>query len=297
MQRLTKLSPFNQRQMIICTTIQSLHKVLKKASLFNASIGFVPTMGALHKGHLSLIELSKSHCSTTVCSIFVNPTQFNDPKDFEKYPITVEKDILLLELAGCQVLFLPSIAEMYPNGLGEKRHYELGYLENLLEGSLRPGHFQGVCQVVHRLLHIVQPNTIFLGQKDYQQCMVINKLLEIIGMEETKLIIGSTLREISGLAMSSRNMRLSEDAKQKATAIFQSLNFIKDKIAVGSLSSIKETASKQIMDAGFEKVDYVSICNAITLLPVEDWDGKEKLAALVAAFIDGIRLIDNIVLN
>jgi pantoate--beta-alanine ligase len=283
--------------MIICRTIDSLHKVLGTDAPSNASIGFVPTMGALHQGHLSLIEQSRKHCSTTVCSIFVNPTQFNDPKDFEKYPITVEKDILLLEQTGCQVLFLPSVAEMYPNGTTGKRHYELGYLESLLEGSSRPGHFQGVCQVVHRLLEIVRPNTLFLGQKDYQQCMVINKLIEIIGMTHTELVIGQTLREPSGLAMSSRNMRLSEEARQRATVIFKSLNFIREHIAIGNLSPIKETSIKQIMDAGFEKVDYVSICNAVTLQPVEDWDGQEKLIALVAAFIDDIRLIDNIVLN
>jgi len=283
--------------MIICRTIASFHKTLKMPVQSKATIGFVPTMGALHQGHLSLIELSKKQTDITVCSIFVNPTQFNDPKDFDKYPVTIEKDVHLLELATCDILFLPSVNEMYPNGIVAKQHYELGYLENLLEGSFRPGHFQGVCQVVHRLLDIVQPSTLFLGQKDYQQCMVIRKLIELIGMDKTDLVIGKTLREASGLAMSSRNMRLNEEEKQKATVIYQTLTSIKQNIQTGSLLQLLTEANEKIKDAGFEKIDYISICNATTLQPVEAWDGHEKLVALVAAFINGVRLIDNAALN
>lgn len=283
--------------MIICRTDASLHKMLEAPIQNKESIGFVPTMGALHQGHLSLIELSKKQATVTVCSIFVNPTQFNDPKDFEKYPVTIEQDLQLLEQAKCDILFLPSVNEMYPNGNVSKQHYELGYLENLLEGSFRPGHFQGVCQVVHRLLDIVQPDTIFLGQKDYQQCMVISKLIELIGMNKTGLIIGNTLREKSGLAMSSRNMRLNEDEKQQATAIYKTLTFIKQNIQQGSLQQLLVEANKKIQESGFEKIDYISICNATTLQPVEIWDGEEKLVALIAAFLNGVRLIDNTTLN
>src|SRR5258708_33913479 len=144
------------------------------------SIGFVPTMGALHAGHISLIDISKKSMGLTVCSIFVNPTQFNDPKDFQKYPITIEKDIYLLEKAGTDVLFLPEVGDLYPGGTANLEKYELGRLENLLEGKDRPGHFQGVCQVMRRLLDIVAPDDLFMGQKDYQQCMVVRRLLELI---------------------------------------------------------------------------------------------------------------------
>ncbi len=282
--------------MIICKTIDSLHSVLFPAGQPKVSIGFVPTMGALHQGHLSLIGLSKQADTLTVCSIFVNPTQFNDPKDFEKYPVTIEQDILLLERAGCHVLFLPTVQEMYPNGTAPSLHYDLGYLETLLEGSHRPGHFQGVCQVVHRLLDIVQPTHFYLGQKDYQQCMVLKKLIELIGSPAV-LTIGPTLREASGLAMSSRNMRLSEGDKQKATAIYEAHCFIKQHIQQGALLPLLQLAQKKILEAGFEKIDYVAIGNAATLQPVTNWDGKEQLVVLTAAFLNGVRLIDNMLLN
>ncbi|MBC7587053.1 MAG: pantoate--beta-alanine ligase [Chitinophagaceae bacterium] len=283
--------------MIICKTIDSLQAVLKPLSKMNEGIGFVPTMGALHEGHLSLIGSSKKNSGTTVCSIFVNPTQFNDAKDFEKYPITIQNDIVLLEAAQCDVLFLPSVAEMYPEQLVTNHHYELGFIETVLEGSHRPGHFQGVCQVVQRLLAIVQPNEIFLGQKDYQQCMVIKKLTTLLGLDATNVIIGKTVRETSGLAMSSRNMRLSDADKQRATAIFTVLNYVQQNIQSGPLSYLLLNAQDQIGSAGFEKIDYVAICNASTLEPIANWDGKEKLVVLVAAFLSGVRLIDNMVIN
>ena len=283
--------------MIICKTIDSLQAVLKPLSKMNEGIGFVPTMGALHEGHLSLIGSSKKNSGTTVCSIFVNPTQFNDAKDFEKYPITIQNDIVLLEAAQCDVLFLPSVAEIYPEELVTNHHYELGFIETVLEGSHRPGHFQGVCQVVQRLLAIVQPNEIFLGQKDYQQCMVIKKLTTLLGLYATNVIIGKTVRETSGLAMSSRNMRLSDADKQKATAIFIVLNYVQQNIQSEPLSPLLLNAQDQIRLAGFEKIDYVAICNASTLEPIVNWDGKEKLVVLVAAFLSGVRLIDNIIIN
>src|SRR5690242_6983731 len=148
----------------------------------NKTIGFVPTMGALHRGHLSLIEASKDQCDVTVCSIFVNPTQFNDPKDFEKYPITIEQDIKLLTQKDTDILFLPSVDEIYPDGVHHLAIYDLGALETVLEGKYRPNHFQGVCQVMDRLLHIVQAEKLFMGRKDYQQCLVVSRLIEIKGI-------------------------------------------------------------------------------------------------------------------
>src|SRR5579871_4964110 len=166
--------------MIIFKRSDDLIAWLNDARKTEKSIGFVPTMGALHAGHISLITISKSNADLNVCSIFVNPTQFNDPKDFQKYPVTLEKDIYLLEKNGTDILFLPQAQEIYPSGTKDLEHYDLGYLESILEGKYRQGHFQGVCQVMSRLLTIVQPDFLFMGQKDYQQCMVVKRLLQIM---------------------------------------------------------------------------------------------------------------------
>lgn len=278
--------------MILFKHASDLEKHLEKIRSASRSIGFVPTMGALHAGHISLIEHSRKNTDITVCSIFVNPTQFNDPQDFAKYPVTLDQDLLQLEKAGCDLVFIPSVAEIYPNGTAADQQFELGYLETILEGKYRPGHFQGVCQVVHRLLGIVQPDKLFLGRKDYQQCMVIKKMIGLSGWKiQTELV--PTLREKSGLAMSSRNMRLNDEQKEAATAIYQSLLFIKQNIAPGVITELVEAAKQKIIAAGFEKIDYVAIADANTLEEITDWNGSQKLVALVAAFIGGVRLIDN----
>lgn len=283
--------------MIVFKTVRDLQNHLQKQRQQGRKIGFAPTMGALHNGHISLIESSKKDNELTVCSIFVNPAQFNDPKDFEKYPITIEKDIYLLEKAGCDVLFLPSVAEMYPQKDATAAHYELGYLESILEGKYRPGHFQGVCVAVKRLLDIVQPHNLYIGQKDYQQCMVIKRLTEIMGIADTTtIVICPTLREADGLAMSSRNMRLNEAERKRATTIFNSLCFIKDNLRQGDLASLVQEATRMLEAEGF-KVDYVAIADAGDLQPVSTWDGQQKLVALIAAFNNEVRLIDNMLLN
>lgn len=212
--------------MILLKKAEDLSRWLEKRRSDGKSIGFVPTMGALHAGHISLIDISKQHTGVTVCSIFVNPTQFNDPKDFQKYPITIEKDIQLLEQAGTDVLYLPEVSEIYPGGVKDLEKYDLGSLESLLEGAFRPGHFQGVCQVMRRLLEAVRPDHLFMGQKDYQQCMVVRRLLEIIRLP-TLLHPSPIIREPDGLAMSSRNVRLTTEQREQATAIYQALSRIK----------------------------------------------------------------------
>ncbi|MEO5564624.1 MAG: pantoate--beta-alanine ligase, partial [Chitinophagaceae bacterium] len=223
--------------------------------------------------------------------------QFNDPADYKKYPVTIDKDIEMLEAAGCEALFMPSVKEVYPNGTDEKVHYELGYLETIMEGKYRPDHFQGVGRVVHRLLELVAPDHLYLGQKDYQQCLVIKKLLELTGMVKSiNLHISPTLREKDGLAMSSRNMRLDADARQLATAIHQSLTMVKKNLQPGNLDLLKTKAFSSLNEKGF-KTDYIEIADAKTLLPITDWDGKQKLVALAAAFIGEVRLIDNMLLN
>jgi pantoate--beta-alanine ligase len=281
--------------MIQFTKAADITNHLLKLKEQGVSVGFVPTMGALHQGHISLINISKQNNAVTVCSIFVNPTQFNVKKDFDNYPTTIEKDIDLLQNAGCDILFLPNVPEIYPEGTGITPFYDLGYLEAVLEGSYRPGHFQGVCRVVHRLLCIILCNELYLGQKDYQQCMVIKKLVELKNIK-TKIIICPTIREIDGLAMSSRNLRLTTADRASAIKIFESLSFLKTNIKTGNLQELKNAAIKDLTVAGF-KVDYVEIANAENLEIIEQWDGKTKLVALIAAFKGDVRLIDNMLFN
>jgi pantoate--beta-alanine ligase len=262
----------------------------------NSSVGFVPTMGALHKGHISLIAQSKAQHRYTCCSIFVNPTQFNDPADFEKYPNTIEQDMLMLEEAGCDFLLLPTVAEMYPNGTHNLEQYDLGFLETLLEGAFRPGHYQGVCQVVYRLLKMVMPNVLYLGQKDYQQCMVINSMINLTDLKgQVAVSICETLREPDGLAMSSRNMRLSKEERSMAVEISKQLAYIKTNGNTISLSTLEQDAVKNLTDKGF-KVDYVSIHNSTTLARHTNVYVKDTYVVLAAAFCGSVRLIDNMLI-
>ncbi len=282
--------------MILFKEAKMLKKYLIHQSETGSSIGFVPTMGALHQGHISLIKQSKNKCNITVCSIFVNPTQFNDTKDFEKYPVTIENDILLLEQSGCDILFLPSVTEMYPEGTNNQATYDFGEIERLLEGKYRPGHFQGVGLIVHKLLDIVSPDLLLIGQKDYQQCMIIKKLVELIE-SKTSVIIGETLREDSGLAMSSRNLRLDIDQKEKAAGIYKMLKFLQDNYNLATVIELEEEVKSYLLQHGFDKVDYIFIANAATLEPITEQTKPIKSVALIAAFIGEIRLIDNILLN
>lgn len=236
-------------------------------------------MGALHEGHLALIEASKKTCELNVCSIFVNPTQFNDPTDFDKYPVTLEADLEKLQEAGCDVVFYPSVSEMYPSGTADSKSYELGFLETILEGKYRPGHFQGVCVVVDLLLQAVQPTKLFMGEKDYQQIAVVKKMLELTN-SSVELVRCPTVRSAEGLALSSRNARLSEEQKVQALAIYKGFN----------LST--ESAFKQsLLENGFESIDYVACVDPTTLL--EKPYGEKPYLILVAAFLGGVRLIDN----
>ncbi len=276
--------------MLIFKRISDIAQFVRNQKLQSVVSGFVPTMGALHEGHLSLVRKAKEACNLAICSIFVNPTQFNDPEDYKKYPVTLEQDIHQLEKSGCDVLFLPSASEIYPEG-SVPIHYDIGYLETILEGAYRPGHFQGVCQVVHKLLDIVQPDQLFMGQKDYQQCMVIKRLLSLIG-STTQLIVIETSREPDGLAMSSRNMRLSPEQRKLSTAIYQTLSFISQHIQSGSLQPLLSQAEKMLTAQGL-KPDYITIAQADTLEIIDFWDGQTAVVALTAAFMGNVRLIDN----
>jgi pantoate--beta-alanine ligase len=281
--------------MVLFKKAGELEAYLYKHQEHFQSTGFVPTMGALHSGHLSLISRSKQENQLTICSIFINPTQFNDPGDFQRYPVTLEQDIIGLTQAGTDILFLPSVEEIYPEGLSSTETYPLGYLETILEGKYRPGHFQGVCQVMHRLISIVKPANLYMGQKDYQQCLVIKELMtqkQLPGV----LHICPTLRESDGLAMSSRNLRLTPEERNVAVEIFHTLEFLKANITKGSLLDLKAEANHRLVGHGF-KPDYVEIADAETLELIADWDGTRRLLGVIAAFQKDVRLIDNMIIT
>jgi len=281
--------------MILFRKTETLIQHLKYAGIKGCTIGFVPTMGALHQGHVSLIEASKKQSRLTIASIFINPAQFNNSKDFEKYPIKLEADIELLIKTGVDILFLPSVEEIYPDGINEPEHYDLGYLELILEGKYRPGHFQGVCKVMRRLLSIVAPQQLFMGQKDYQQCMVVKRLIQIM-QSGIELYACSTLREEDGLAMSSRNLRLNETERKNAAGIWQALNYLKQNIQPGKLTTLINNSKIILIEKQFN-IDYVEIASADTLKLINEWDGNQKIIALVAAYQNEVRLIDNLLLN
>jgi pantoate--beta-alanine ligase len=274
---------------------EDLQKYLKTNVNSSETIGFVPTMGALHQGHLSLLAKSKELSGITICSIFVNPVQFNNPSDFKKYPKTIENDILLLEEYGCDILFLPSENEIYPDENSRSKHYELGDLEKILEGKFRPGHFQGVCLVVDRLLSIVAPDIIFIGQKDFQQCLVLQRLIELT-RRKTKVVICPIVRESSGLAMSSRNLRLNEEEKNKASILHTTLIFIRDGLTIRNFSSLKNEAHSNLEKNGF-RLEYLELARRCNLESVSEFSQEEELILLVAAFLNDVRLIDNLLIQ
>ena len=274
--------------MYIFKRIKELQHYLKSC---NASIGFVPTMGALHEGHISLIRNSKHENEITVCSIFVNPTQFNDKKDYEKYPITIDEDIKLLIAAQTDVLFLPEVDEMYPNGVEHIKQYEIGYLDTILDGAFRPGHFNGVCNIVHRLLEAVQPHNLYMGEKDFQQCLVVAQLIAQTRIQ-VNLITCPTLREEDGLAMSSRNRRLSDVGRQKAKAIYAVLTSIRTQQQELSFEVLQEQGHKYLQQQGFE-TEYILLANATNLHLLENFTPENDMVVLIAAKLEGVRLIDN----
>lgn len=280
--------------MLIFKTKNDLNQYLLNRRRLGEKIGFVPTMGALHEGHLSLINLSKKDHETTVCSIFINPTQFTNTQDFEKYPITIERDIQLLRASGCQVLFLPEVSEMYPEGVKLKEKYELGAIEHRWEGEFRPGHFQGVCQIVEKLLLIVEPDTLFLGQKDFQQVAILKQMLQVKkDLQWIQIIAGPTLRETDGLAMSSRNLRLSPEERLQATSIYKGFQQVKLELSKGekSLDNLCQNMEKLLLANGFSKVEYIAFVEPEQMVKIDKI--QDKMVLIVAAHLGEVRLIDN----
>jgi pantoate--beta-alanine ligase len=261
----------------------------------NQTIGFVPTMGALHEGHLSLIAKAKELCDVVICSIFVNPTQFNDPKDLLLYPRTEEADIDLLKNAGCDVVFVPAVNEMYPTGQKVK-DYNFGTLTSEWEGRYRPGHFNGVITVVKRLFEIVLPHQSFFGKKDFQQFSVIR---EWVRREEIKVeIVGcDTVRASDGLALSSRNKRLSKDQATLATAFSKALLFLQDNKSKNNVNALIAEATEMFIEKEQIELQYFTVANSETLEPLNEISEANHQVALIAGFIGGVRLIDELELN
>jgi len=274
-------------------TITDLQQILFLEKQKNQSIGFVPTMGALHAGHLSLIETSNASSAKTVCSIFVNPTQFNDAQDYKKYPRDIEKDIELLESAGCDFLFLPDEKEMYPDNKFKSIDFDPGELGLRLEGASRPGHFAGMTAVVKRLFDIVLPDKAFFGQKDYQQYLIVKKMVDYYHLP-IEIIKCPIHREPNGLAMSSRNERLAPELRQEAALIHKTLTWIKEQVNRNGLNFevIKSSARAMLESNGNFTVDYIDICSALDLKPATE--DTKNLIALAAVNIGGVRLIDNV---
>lgn len=281
--------------MLIFKKVADLQSWIQQERTGGRSIGFAPTMGALHNGHMELIRLAHRDGRRTVASIFVNPTQFNDTKDLEKYPRTPEKDLLLLHDTGCDAIFMPEVAEVYPPGENVSIDLDFRQLDEVMEGVFRPGHFVGMATVVHRLLDIVRPDSLYMGQKDFQQLTIVRDMIRQLKMP-IELVMCQTVREPDGLAMSSRNTRLSPDMRAAAPVIYQTLQWAKAEMSHRAAPEIQTEAMQKLREAGL-RPEYFDIVDGMSLLPVERWEDSDFIVACTAAFAGEVRLIDNLVLK
>ena len=295
--------------MILLKTISELKKSLNSIRSQNKIIGFVPTMGALHLGHVSLLYKAKTQCDVIICSIFVNPTQFNDMNDLRNYPKTLDTDLKLLESAGCDMVFAPEIAEIYSleelelkkQGIIDKswsgnKHIDFGSLDKVMEGSHRPGHFNGVAQVVSKLFRIVEPDKAYFGQKDFQQLAIIRSMVKQLAMP-VEVITCPIVREHNGLAMSSRNVRLTPKEREIAPLISKTLFKIKELQNGKTITELKALAEKEIRSEPTMKLSYFEIVNADTLEPISNFPEAKNVVACIAVTLGSVRLIDNIILR
>jgi pantoate--beta-alanine ligase len=277
---------------LIFTKIPDLQAVLTDERRGNRTVGFVPTMGALHEGHLSLIHASRQSTDFTTCSIFVNPTQFNDRNDLQRYPRTPDIDSGMLEKAGCDALFMPSVKEMYPND--ERTQFDFGHLGEVLEGARRPGHFNGVAQVVKRLLEIVKPDVAFFGSKDYQQLLIVKALVRQMG-SGVRIIGCPIMREPDGLAMSSRNKLLDEEERKAARYIPIVMQEAGKIVSTGGINAAKSFVKNEISKHPLLKLDYYEVCDPATLEALPEFDPGTGSISLIAVYAGKIRLIDNLI--
>lgn len=277
--------------MQVVHTVNALQALLEKHRTNNKSIGFVPTMGALHQGHLSLVEQASAHCEIVVVSIFVNPTQFNNAKDLERYPRDLETDLAALSSVQCDVVFAPDVNEVYPEE--DQRQFNFGNLETVMEGKYRPGHFNGVAQVVSRLFDMVKPDKAFFGLKDFQQLAIIREMTKQLQLP-VEIVPCDIVRESDGLAMSSRNMLLADMQLKNAPAIartlFESCNFVPDM----SVEEVKNRVIESINSTEGLEVEYFEVVDGYTLQPVDNWEKSDYIVGCIAVFAGEIRLIDNV---
>lgn len=276
-------------------TEKEINDYVAEQKLLGNTVGFVPTLGALHQGHMSLLQRASQECDRIICSIFVNPTQFDDPEDLKKYPRTIESDLAKLREVNCDVCFTPSVKEVYPNGEELKQTYDLGNLETILEGETRPGHYQGVCQVVHRLLEMVKPNLLFLGQKDFQQVKILSKMIDQQDLP-VGVIMCDIIREEDGLAMSSRNVRLTKPEREVANELYNTLVSCKENAFRIPLEKVKHWGIENLNLEELITVDYLQFCDANNLEEINHWDDAENIVLLGAIFLGKIRLIDNMII-
>ena len=282
--------------MLLFKRIIDLQKYLNSLKSKGLQVGFIPTMGALHKGHESLIARSKAENEVTIASIFVNPTQFNDAKDLNKYPRTPERDIEMLTESGCDMLFMPDASEIYPQGTTPSVKFNFGKLDKVLEGTFRPGHFDGMAQVVNRLLDIIKPNRLYMGQKDFQQFTIVASMLEQT-KSKTELMMCEIVREKDGLAMSSRNTRLSTEDRTKATLIYKTLHEAADMVGEYSPADIQKIAVGKLRLEQDFKLEYFEIIDGRTLLPIRLFEDTDFAVAVTAVWVGDVRLIDNMILK
>lgn len=281
--------------MLTFTEKESLMRYLKNLKNQQVSIGFVPTMGALHNGHLSLVQKSVADNDITVVSIFVNPTQFDNPSDLEKYPRDLEKDISLLEPFNSKlIVFTPSISNMYENGLTSDTYF-FDNLENEMEGKHRKGHFDGVATVVSKLFEIINPNKAYFGEKDFQQLQIIRKMVAQNG-QKVSIVNCPIVREDNGLAMSSRNERLSTKEREEAAIIYQTLKEVKEKFHSENIETLNKLVTERFLPYANMQLEYFEIADEETLKSANSKEANKKYRAFIAVFIGGVRLIDNIAL-
>jgi pantoate--beta-alanine ligase len=276
----------------IFTTVKEIQQYLNELLISGKTTGFVPTMGALHQGHLSLIKQAGDNNDAVICSIFVNPTQFTDAADLEKYPRPIAADIQKLEAAGCDILFNPPVNEMYADN--EQWHLNIGELEHLLEGKFRPGHYQGVTQVVYKLFNMVKPNRAYFGQKDYQQVLVVRKMIELLNLG-VELVMCPIEREPDGLAMSSRNIHLTADDRKHALILSKALNITRENFDSNYIEKIRDYAIELIIHEPGVQLEYFEIVDSDTLHPANG--NTKNIVALVAARVGNTRLIDNVIIS
>ncbi|WP_316830682.1 pantoate--beta-alanine ligase [Pedobacter aquatilis] len=281
--------------MDVFKTKEALKAYLKPLKAAGKKVALVPTMGALHNGHISLIKLAQKNADIIICSIFVNPTQFTDPKDLEKYPRPIEHDLAMLNDAGCNGVFMPDVKEMYPSGADETWHIDLGEAEFLLEGEFRKGHYQGVTQIVKKLFDAVEPDIAMFGQKDFQQVLMIKNMLAHFKLP-IEIIVCPIIREDDGLAMSSRNIHLSPVDRKNALVLSESLQFVIDHFNDYTLPELEEKAKSFYKGIDGVTLDYFTIADGNTLTPAKSKD-NDNLVALVAAKVGSTRLIDNVIIK